>query len=73
VSASERKTLVVRVDQELHDRIEAARGEVPREAWLRGAIEQRLNGGQMRMPLPSRQNIGARRPLGDVKQRGDKK
>lgn len=63
----------LRLPIELFEQIEDARGEVKRETWIRGAIEQRLSGGQLRMPIARHNNIGARRPLGEVKQRGDKK
>lgn len=69
----DRKTLTIRVPVELRDRIDAVRAaNTPREEWIREAIEMRL-GGQMRMSLPAARHVGARRPLGEVKQRGDKK
>lgn len=71
---SDRKTLTVRVPLETRDRIDAARrASTSREEWIREAIEMRLNGGQMRMPIARHNNIGPRQPLGEVKQRGDKK
>lgn len=35
-------TLTLRMSGEMRDRIDAARGDVPREKWMRGVLEQRL-------------------------------
>ncbi len=47
--AGNTKGVALRLAVELFDRVEVARGEIPRERWIREAIEQRLDN---RGPIP---------------------
>jgi hypothetical protein len=54
------KQIPFRVPRELFERIELARGQVPREVWLRQAVEMRLgNRGPLEahQPGPDVRNI----------------
>jgi hypothetical protein len=73
IMAGGKRGIALRVDDDLFERIEQARGQTPRERWVREAVEMRLNGGQLRMPTPAPRNVGPRRPLREVQQRGEKK
>ncbi len=57
--AGNTKGVALRLAVELFDRVEVARGEIPRERWIREAIEQRLDN---RGPIPG----VARQPGPDV-------
>ncbi len=43
------KQVNLRLDDELYARVEEARGQVPRERWLRQAVEQVLDAPAMRL------------------------
>lgn len=46
------KTVSLRLPADLYDRVEVARGELPRERWLRQAVEQALSDAQGPAPGP---------------------
>lgn len=46
------RQIAVRVDDDLHAAIEAARGEIPRERWMRAALTAAASGASPMPPKP---------------------
>lgn len=51
------KGVALRLPEEMFERVDAARGQVPRERWIREAVELRLSGRTVAQPGPNVENI----------------
>lgn len=64
-----RHPFTLRLPHELHERVELARGDVPKQVWIERAIEMRLVGGPQAHPQSAQRSAPGRQPRGVVTQR----